>query len=545
MEELKSETGSPIELRPSQQRPSSSSSPASTFEADNDAPSPADANAANLPLLREIGFVATVCSAQLLTQAGLAQVVAPLHIIGPSFGVSSPSELSWYAAAYSLTVGTFILPSGRLGDVYGHKKLLVIGYVWYSIWSLIAGFTIYVKSDYGGNIFFSICRGLQGIGPALLLPNALGLLGRAYPDGRRKHMVFSLFGGCAPGGFVLGAVFSSLFAQEAWWPWAYWAMGIFCMVLVGLSAFTIPAVDEGEFRRTISRGGVGLKARFKQLDGFGMITGVCGLVLINFAWNQGPVVGWSTPYVYVLLIIGVLIIGAFFYIEDHVANPLVPVRELSRDTFFVLGCIALGWGCFGIWVFYLWQFLEEARHVTPLLASAMMTPTAISGLTASLVCGHLLSRLGPPVIMLCSMVAFCLGHILLSCTPVSQTFWAQTFVSIVIMPWGMDMSFPSATIVLSNSMPREHQGVAASLINTVVNYSISIGLGIAGLAEISVNDGGRDLLKGYRAAWYVGIGLAAAGILLALTFVGVTVMEKKKSGRTATTRKDIGESNGV
>ncbi|KAL3424697.1 Drug resistance protein [Phlyctema vagabunda] len=481
-----------------------------------------------LPLLREIAFVATVCSAQLLTQAGLGQVIAPLHIIGASFDVTSPAQLSWYAAAYSLTVGTFILPSGRLGDVYGHKKIFVIGYIWYGLWSLIAGFSIYVNSNQGGHVFFSICRAFQGIGPALLLPNALALLGRTYPDGRRKHMMFSLFGGCAPTGFVLGAVFSSLFSQKASWPWAYWTMGIFCVGMAALSFLTIPKVDEGEFRRTISRGGVGWKARWNHLDAPGMITGVCGLVLINFAWNQGPVIGWSTPYVYVLLIIGILIISGFFYIEHQVPNPLVPVRSLSRDTLFVLGCIAAGWSSFGIWVFYLWQFLELERHVTPLLGSAMLAPTAISGLTASIVCGYLLGVLGPPRIMLLSMTAFCLGNILLATAPVHQIYWAQTFVSILITPWGMDMSFPSATIVLSNSMRREDQGVAASLINTVVNYSISIGLGIAGLAESKLNDEGRNLLKGYRVAWYVAIGLAGMGILIATLFVILTRIRPEK-----------------
>lgn len=81
------------------------------------------------------------------------------------------------------------------------------------------------------------------------------------------------------------------------------------------------------------------------------------------------------------------------------------------------------------------------------------------------------------------------------------------------------MSFPSSVIVLSNHMPAEQQGVAASLVNTVINYSISIGLGIAGTVESQVNDGGRNLLQGYRGAWYVGIGLDGLGILLACCLI--------------------------
>jgi hypothetical protein len=86
------------------------------------------------------------------------------------------------------------------------------------------------------------------------------------------------------------------------------------------------------------------------------------------------------------------------------------------------------------------------------------------------------------------------------------------------MPWGMDMSFPAATIILSDEIPKGQQGIAASLVNTVVNYSISIGLGIAGTVESSLNAGGTDILKGYRSAWYTGIGLSGVGVLIAILF---------------------------
>jgi predicted MFS family arabinose efflux permease len=72
---------------------------------------------------------------------------------------------------------------------------------------------------------------------------------------------------------------------------------------------------------------------------------------------------------------------------------------------------------------------------------------------------------------------------------------------------GMDMSFPAATLILSNAVSKEHQGVAASLVNTVVNYSISLGLGFAGTVEVNVNKAGKtpeDLLRGYRGAFYMG-----------------------------------------
>lgn len=84
------------------------------------------------------------------------------------------------------------------------------------------------------------------------------------------------------------------------------------------------------------------------------------------------------------------------------------------------------------------------------------------------------------------------------------------------------MSFPSGTLILSNSMPRHHQGLAASLVTTTVNYSISIGLGLAGTVESNVNDGGRDTLHGYRGALYLGTGLAGLGLVTSVVFNFVT-----------------------
>ncbi|SCU93366.1 LADA_0G02696g1_1 [Lachancea dasiensis] len=463
-------------------------------------------------LLKEIAFVAVVCCAQLMTQAGLAQAIAPLDIIGDSFGIQSPGELSWFAAGYSLTVGTFILIAGRLGDLYGHKKLFVLGFLWYSLWSLLAGFSVY-----SNRIFFDCCRAFQGLGPALLLPNALAIFGRIYEPGRRKNFIFSLFGATAPSGFVLGATFSSIFSQLLWWPWSYWVMSIACLALAISGIVVIPHTPSPNKVTSV----------VKQIDLMGGVTGVIGLILVNFAWNQGPVVGWPTPYTYVLLIVGILFLVLFAFIESRAEYPLVPLQALSRDSIFVLACVGTGWSSFGIWLFYLWRFLQGLRGVTPLLASAQVAPVAISGLCAAITTGHALAHYPPSSIMLFAMTAFTVGCILICTAPVHQSYWAQTFVSIIVMPWGMDMSFPAATIMLSNCMPHEHQGLAASLVNTMVNYSISLGLGFAGTIESRVNDGGQDVLSGYRGAWYMGVGLSGLGVCVAAAYALHTLHQHK------------------
>lgn len=112
-------------------------------------------------LPKEILFLTVLCSAQLLTQSSLAMSIVPQRIIGSSFGVANdPGTLSWFSAGYSLTVGTFILIAGRLGDLFGYKRFFVGGAIWMGLWSAIAGFSVWT-----GPAFFAFCRAMQGVGP--------------------------------------------------------------------------------------------------------------------------------------------------------------------------------------------------------------------------------------------------------------------------------------------------------------------------------------------------------------------------------------------
>ncbi|PWY85044.1 major facilitator superfamily transporter [Aspergillus heteromorphus CBS 117.55] len=470
-------------------------------------------------LVNEIAFVGVVCAAQLMTQAGLSLAIAPLHIISKTFNASA-KELTWASAAYSLTVGTFILVAGRLGDVYGHRLLFIIGFSWFGLWSILAGF-----SAWSNLVFFNFCRAFQGIGPALLLPNAVAILGHTYAPGPRKNMVFSFFGATAPGGYSLGATFSSLFAERVWWPWGYWVMGIACFMFAGLGILVIPRTSEEETQETQNDN----LHWFVRLDVVGATTGITALVLINFAWNQGPVIGWTMPYTYALLIVGFIVLAGFLIIERKVTCPLLPQSVFKGEVAWVLGCISAGWSSFGILVYYYYQFLEVIDGNSPLLATAKWAGASASGACAAVTTGFLLGRISPSIIIFIAMLAFTIGQIMLATMTVGQTYYAQAFVLMLVTPWGMDMSFPSGTVIMSNSMPREHQGVAGSLVNTVVNYSISLGLGFAGTVESYVNDDGNDILKGYRGASYMGVGLAGLGVILASCFILISWVRRERN----------------
>jgi MFS family permease len=471
---------------------------------------------AHLSLLREVLFVLLICLSQVLMLAGISQALVPQVLIGSSFPDTTPGSLAWYSASYGLTAGTFVLPAGRLGDLFGHKKIFIIGFFWFGAWSLAAGFAemVQMRAGGGGTVFFCLCRAMQGVGPAMLVPNGQAMLGRTYVPGKRKNVVMSLFGAAAPLGFVLGAVMSSLFAERVGWPWGFWAMAAVCGVLGAVSWGVIPGREERDHGRERENEGL-----WTRLDGYGMGLGVSGLVLFNFAFNQAPIVTWTTPYTYFILVIAVLLLAGFIYHELITPHPLVPIPAMRSQTNFVLGCTAAGWGCFSIWVYYALATLQNIRHWSPLLSSAAFAHAPVSGFVASMLTAYLMSRIKPYWIMFISMCAFFIGSVLLATAPTNQLYWLNTFFGILVMPFGMDMSNPAATIILSNSVPKEHQGIAASLVVTVVNYSISLALGLGGTLEVNVNDGGQNLEAGYRGAQWLSVGLGGLGVGLAAAFL--------------------------
>ena len=427
--------------------------------------------------------------------------------------------------------------------MYGHKKIFIFGWVWFSLWSLICGFC--QNTDL---IMFSTFRAFQGIGPALLIPNAIALIGRTYPVGLTRNLAFACFGAAGPTGAAVGAVFAALVSQTISWHWCFWLLSIVCAVLVVVSHFLIPSPEPNPLQRgglsppeANPPGDSSPSAESPTFDWSGALTGVTGLVLFNFALNQAPLVGWEEPYIGSLLGLGIIFLCAFVWVElFYASQPLIPIRGLHRNAVLALACVFAGWSSHGIWVYYLYIFLEHLRGHSALLTSAETCPVAITGLFFAFSTVWMLRRIPVAWVMLAAMSFFVLGSLLMALAPLEQTYWANTFVAVVLMPGAMNLSFPAATILLSSALPKEKQGIAASLVATMVNYSISCGLGFAGSIHkytllsatadagiagppppLSMSDPQLVAVRlvGLRAAYWFSVALGVMGMCIAALFV--------------------------
>ncbi|KAK5086931.1 multidrug-resistance type transporter aminotriazole resistance [Lithohypha guttulata] len=459
---------------------------------------------------QEIAFNITICLVQLLPQACLTTCFPIIKTLVEDFGISDPAVLPWVVAAYALSFGTTILLAGRLGDIFGHKNVVMLGFIWLSLFSVVAGLSRYTSYE----VFFA-ARGMQGLGSAMMNPNALALLGRSYPpNSKSKIIAFSAFGLCAPLGAYTGMLGSAVLGQLVHWSWSFYVIAITSAGLAVVARFSLPSPPKTPKQ---------MLPFFKKLgsmDWLGGITGVGGLVAIQISLISAPVQGWNTQWVYMLLIIGIILVAFFVIVELKVSiEPLVPFRLLNSDVAFVLAAVACGWGTFGVWTYYLWRFLLGVWNDSPLQAALHVLPIVPVALIAAVLTAFLMRKTQPAWILLGALIAFTLGPTFLATNTTTSPYWTFTFLSLLVTPFGMDMSFPSATFVMSNSLPIDKQGVGGSLVTTVVNYSISLGLGLASTVEVRTNDNGRDMFRGFHSAWIFGLGLGLIGIVVCVVFV--------------------------
>jgi predicted MFS family arabinose efflux permease len=181
-------------------------------------------------------------------------------------------------------------------------------------------------------------------------------------------------------------------------------------------------------------------------------------------------------------------------------------------------------------VYYTASFVRDIRGAsTPLHISAQMSPLPPVGVVAALSLIWIFPRFEGHWILGGALTSFFVGNLLMATAPRHQSWWANVFVSQLIETFGSDWSFASGSLIIANSVPQNVQGTASGLVQVIVNYSIALGLGMAGTIEAYVNDGGQDLLRGYHGAFYFATCVSFVGLLLVLAFV--RTRSKEQAGK--------------
>lgn len=457
-------------------------------------------------------FILLVGLSQLFSVGGIGNSGYSVQQIGRSLHATSNGQMSWFLAAYSLCGGAFVLVTGRMGDHFGHKYVFIFGWFWMALWSLVSGFSHNV-------ILFDISRGMTGVGNGALVPNSFALLARAFPPfSVKKNIAFAFLGFCAPSGYIFGGLIGAAFAEKVTWRWGFWFWAVCCLFL-GMATFFVVPYSVGSPIPGLS---------LEQFDYIGSLLGVTGLVVFSFAWSQASVVGWQVPYTYALLIVGVVFIVAFAFSQSHVRAPVLPNVLWKRKGFSpVVIAMSFGWMSFGIFLYYTTIYILIIHKESPLATVAEMVPLAIGGFFATASVGIFISKVPAQYIFGVSMFSFFIGNLLMSFANSSKCYWAFIFPACLLVVGGPDLSFASSGIIITNVVLPEEQGVAGSFISTVVQYSLSIGLGIAATVEGHVNKGGSDIVLGYRGAYWLGVSFAAIGFFIVVFFVRDRRFDKK------------------
>ena len=407
---------------------------------------------------------------------------------------------------------------GRLADLYGRKKAFLIGSLWLGVFSLGCGFSQNILTLY-------ILRGLQGVGPAAMVPASLGILAHAFPPSRARSVAFATFSAGAPVGGAIGMQIGGILTQ---WAPATWRAPFFLSAGLAVAVFLggVFYVD----RDTPST------EKDKRVDWLGVVLVTSALVLITFILGEGELAPqrWKTPYIIALAIIGGLLLIAFlvwqWYLEqDTTGARRPPLMKLSLWTrangkFAAMQAIAfLEWAAFLSWSFWAQLYYQDYLELDPVLTAVRMIPMFIVGISCNVfiaaVVGHV------PVVILVTIGTLLTGiaALLFAVIIPSAPYWAFGFPAAITSVFGADFVFACGTIFVARvSLPHE-QSLAGGLFQTLTQLGTAIGLAATTIVHNTVvrreGSSADAQLDGYKAAQWMTFAFGAAGSIVALLFL--------------------------
>jgi EmrB/QacA subfamily drug resistance transporter len=431
----------------------------------------------------------SVAQLMVVLDATIANIALPF--IGRDLDISQ-ANLSWIVTGYALAFGGLLLLGGRLGDLYGRRRIFMIGLSLFAVASLLGGLATTEPLLMGA-------RGLQGLGAALASPAALALITTTFPAGPQRNRAFAVYaamsGAGAAVGLILGGWLTGL-DGVAGLDFSGWRLTFLINVPIGLvAALLAPRV----LAESESHPG--------ELDIPGALTGTLGLLGLVFGLTRAGQAahGWGDPSTIGSLVAGVLLLGLFAFIESRVEHPLLPVRIFQNRTraasFVVMMLVPAA--MFAMF-FFLSLFIQQLVGYTPLRTGFAFLPFSVgivlgAGLSSSLVSrvdaryiagvgtllasGALLGFSRLSIDDSPSAVVRALAH----GTPVGAdvSYWTSILPFILMMSVGMGLTFVPLTLTAVHHVRAEDSGIGSGVLNTM--QQVGGALGLATLSTVSLH----------------------------------------------------------
>ncbi|CAM5382861.1 MULTISPECIES: MFS transporter [Streptomyces] len=443
-----------------------------------------------------------LCAAQFMVALDFSVLNVALPVLGADLGMDR-SALQWAVTAFALPSGGFLLLFGRIGDLYGRRRLFLTGLGLFAAASVLATLAWDPASFLTG-------RALQGLGAAMIVPTGMSLLTTTFAEGPARDRALGISGTLMSLGFTIGVVAGGVLTDTLGWRSTMGLLALFALVVLPLAPGLLPE------SRTPAR---------PHLDVPGAVTVTGGLLALIYALTTAADHGFARADVLAALVLGAALLTAFAVVESRTTAPLVSLPMLRRRT--------VAWGNLGglvtfsmmsTVVFVLTLYLQGVLHLTAWETGLVFGVQGIVSVVAGSLTPRFVSRLGARrtlVVSLAGQGLFTGGLLFLDAH--SWSVWLATAAVSVASMFHLG-AIISYGLTVTSGVPDEEQGLATGLVTSTQQVGITVGVPLLGV--LATTSG--DLLGGTRTvmALDTGIVLAAA----ALVAVGLRTRRTRASG---------------
>jgi EmrB/QacA subfamily drug resistance transporter len=458
--------------------------------------------------------LAICCVAQFMVVLDVSIVNVALPQMRSDLGLSVTGQ-QWVVNAYTLTFAGFLMLGGRAADLFGRRRIFMLGLGLFTVCSLIGGLA-------QSGAWLITARAAQGIGGAILAPATLSLLTSRFTEAHERRKALGAWSATAASGAAIGVLAGGVLTNYLDWRWV-----LFVNVPIGIVMLAAAAVCLTESRFEGTR---------RRLDLPGALTITAGLAVLVYGIVSTDSHPWGSTRTVATLAAGAALLVAFAVIEARIAkDPLVPLGVFRRRSLSTANGIAvtIGAALFGMY-FFLSLYLQQVAGYSPLKAGLAFSPAGLSTMAGAIVGTRLVARIGPRRQLLLGPLVAAAGLLWISGLADGAGYTAHILGPLVLVGIGLGLSFVPMTIAATQGVPAREAGLASGLINTTRQMGGAVGLAV--MATIAANAAahpgtGHDALAtaltdGYDRAFLI------SGVVL-LVGAGLSFLLPKPSPRGA------------